>query len=195
MHRTCESRWFLSPEDPAVAHLEAFFTGVAADRDGEIDAYLATSQEVVGIKVRGRGRPDAKLEIKLRQGALGPIALRDGVTAMVELWSKALATPGSDLQGETLVDVHKVRRVRRWALCGETPEERTPAAGEVASHVELTRVRREGRTSVTFGIETHGHDADLVGAHLAVLRLVLDQTGEVELGARDAIGYPAWLLL
>ena len=204
MFRTCESRWFLRPDHPSVPLLEAAFSGLDPERTAT-DRYLVTGRDDVGIKVRGHGRPDARLEVKLRQGALGPIALGPVVAgavdepgraaATVELWSKASATEGSDLERETAwVEVAKERRLRRWAVRGEVVEERPAAEGELASQVELCRVRRDGAPWITFGVETHGDHGDLVGAHLAVLRRALAAIGDVELRAADAVGYPEWLL-
>lgn len=204
MFRTCESRWFLHPDHPSVRLLEAAFAVVATER-AATDLYLVTERDDVGIKVRGRGQPGARVEVKLRHGALGPIALGpiasaatdepSRVAATVELWSKTVATEGSDLEGERAwIEVAKERRVRRWAVRGDDVEERPAAEGEVASQVELCRVRRDGAPWVTFGLETHGGRGDLVGAHLAVLRRALAGVGDVELRAADALGYPAWLL-
>ena len=77
---------------------------------------------------------------------------------------------------------------------GEVVEERPAAEDEIASQVELCRVRRDGAPWITFGVETHGDRGDRVGAHLAVLRRALAEVGDVELRAADAVGYPAWLL-
>lgn len=203
MFRTCESRWFLHPDHPSVALLEASFAGLDPERTAT-DRYLVTGRDDVGIKVRDGGKPGARLEMKLRQGALGPIALGPCATgagdepgrvaATVELWSKAVATEGSDLEGERAwIEVAKERRLRRWAVRGDVVEERSATEGEIASQVELCRLRRDGARWITFGVETHGDRGDLVGAHLAVLRRALAGVGDVELRAADAVGYPAWL--
>lgn len=193
MHRTCETRWFLVPDDAAVAPLERLFADVTPEPPS-VDAYLRAASADVGVKVRGHGGSAPRLEIKVRHGALGPLAIADGVTGHVELWAKAAATEGSALEGEDLALVAKERRLRRYVVQGGAVLERAAAGDEVSSQIELTRVRRGDATWITLGAETHGAEPDLVASHLAVMRHALEIAGPLVLRAEDALGYPAWLL-
>jgi hypothetical protein len=196
-----EMRWFLAPERAELAELEQWFAGVAAEQDGRLDHYYVDPRSPeLGLKQRCEPGKPAKLELKLRTGALGAVALAPGVLGELERWTKLSLSSGAPeiAAHPQSIAVSKRRKLRKLSFCAgeaaEVPSSERPDAG---CSVELTRIeasRGAGRiVAHTFGLEAFGAESELLGALEASAHRLFAERPGLRLEAASSSGYPSWL--
>jgi hypothetical protein len=190
-----EVRWFV--EHGSHEELAKWFADVPPETDSREDYYLVTGLNDVGVKARLVGGKPAKLETKLRLGALNDVELLAAVVGHVERWRKLsldAGDPGLRRSGEW-IKVGKERRLRklRWldGVVDEVAPRDRPAMG---CGFELTRLSVGTRTEWTLGFEAFGATTQLLSILMACARHALaGRPPPAGLCAGTSAGYPAWL--
>lgn len=192
-----EARWFFDPGDERVRSLGVRFEDFGPEPARE-DRYLATGREDVGVKIRVTDDAPARMEMKLRIGALGPVALGPDVEGEIESWRKL--TIEVDAAAACAMDDAIVIRKTRHATTYAVDERgvRAVRAGDRparACSVEWTRLERGGGViAFTLAFEAVGASpADLLGALQSTAAFVLRARPIPGIGAASSRGYAAWV--
>ncbi len=192
-----EARWFFDPGDERVRSLGVRFEDFGPEPPRE-DRYLATGREDVGVKIRLTDDAPARMEMKLRIGALGPVALGSDVEGEIESWRKL--TIEVDAAAACAMDDAIVIRKTRHATTYSVDERgvRAVRAGDRparACSVEWTRLERGGAVVAwTLGFEATGESsAELLAVLQTTAGSVLGEGTTPAIEAARSRGYPAWV--
>jgi hypothetical protein len=191
-----EARWFFDPVDERVRSLEVRCEGLTPEPPRE-DRYIVTGRDDVGVKIRVTDDAPARMEMKLRIGALGPVALGSEVEGEIERWRKlsievdAAAVCAMD----DAIVIRKIRRASTYAV--DERGVRAVRAGDRharACSVEWTRLERGGEViAFTLAFEAAGASpADLLGTLQSRAVFVLRARPMPGIGAASSQGYAAW---
>jgi len=203
MLETTEARWFWVAEN--LQGLNTWFAGRSLDGarapETRTDEYLVLPNcRTAGIKLRNR-----RLEVKALVADAGEHVFHDGLTGQVQRWVKwsledldltARSSLGMEPAGSR--QVTKSRLLRRYAWTGK-PRELSSEHSDSASscHIELTSIslRHSPGSWVTFGIESHGKDADPIEVLIKTARHFFLKQPKVpdELLKATSLSYPEWL--
>jgi hypothetical protein len=196
---SAEVRWFWEGRIPELT--QWFGSGPFAPGGGEVrvDTYVVDPAQVeLGVKSRGN-KPGLELKalVSERQSrGIGPLQ------AATQIWTKVSSTVLS-LDGLPAMATHKRRWLRKFDT-GETTvteialgkDERPKFGGlpDDGCNVELTEVWLEdpARAWTTLGFEAFG-SFDRVERSLAATLTQLSAVAMPNVGAGEALSYPAWL--
>ncbi|MBD2104982.1 hypothetical protein [Leptolyngbya sp. FACHB-261] len=213
MLATTEVRWFQPgrlPEAVEQWFQQGFQQGLQQDgsemasilpsiSESREDLYLSMPAllglDNLGIKLRQN-----KLEVKWRTRELEPLCLKDcqGKLEQWLKWSHGQPVVTQFLTksfNQTLIQIHKVRTVRRYQLHTdpvliEIPTNETAQPG---CNVELTKLTVRGDIWWSLGLEASGQDV----SHIQHLQTVLEQSMQtypgIKLQLQDSYAYPVWL--
>jgi hypothetical protein len=196
---SAEVRWFWEGRIPELARW--FGSGPFAPGGGEVrvDTYVVDPAQLeLGVKSRGN-KPGLELKVLVseRQSrGIGPLQ------SATQIWSKVSSTVLS-LNGHPAMATHKRRWLRKFDTGAATvteielgEDERPKASGlpDDGCNVELTEVWLEDPTRVwtTLGFEAFG-SFDRVEHSLAATLTQMSAVAMPNVGAGEALSYPAWL--